>query len=172
MNAPSWRYRHKADGGLSGHCCVRPDTEVFEEYKTAVFHEGIPPTHTSLSPSTYAPRTLTRSCISMLAQADGGDLSGRLNFDVTLWLKFGSGVDCICDLKVEPKPLKKSLTNLESRAMMLQSQGVRLAWHETLTFEVHGICLLKQGKAGFAVDNVRVCRSVGVSLIDKFKFRP
>ena len=98
-------------------------------------------------------------------------MSGRLHFDIILWAKFGSGIDCICDIKVEAKPPKSTLAALEARAKKMAAQAVQLALHEVATFEIHGICSLKLGKGGFAIDGVRVCRSVGVRHTDKLNLQ-
>lgn len=92
-------------------------------------------------------------------QVDGGDVSGFRDMDVGLWLKWGSGVECICDMKLQLKPPKTSLATLEAREANMKSQGVRVAWHQNLIFEVHGIQSLKQGQPGYAIDSLRVCRN-------------
>ena len=82
---------------------------------------------------------------------------------MALWAKWGSGLECICDMKAYEKPANSSLAALEGREQNLRAQGIKLAWHDKLGVELHGICLLKQGKAGFAIDGIRICRNIGVS---------
>jgi hypothetical protein len=86
-----------------------------------------------------------------------GDLSGYLGLSIHLWVKAGKGQDCICDLMPQEKPKNTSLFALRGRCNTYSQRGVQIAWHESVHVEVHGICSLKQGKSGFAVQDIRIC---------------
>lgn len=89
-----------------------------------------------------------------------GDLSGYLGLGVCLWVKQGKGFECICDLECAEKPSESSLLALKARANIQSFNGVQIAWHENVHVEVHGICSLKQGKSGFALQDIRVCSTL------------
>lgn len=89
-----------------------------------------------------------------------GDLSGYLGLGVCLWVKHGKGSECICDLDVAEKPQESSLLALKARANIHSFNGVQVAWHEKVHVEVHGICSLKQGKSGFAIQDIRICTTL------------
>lgn len=86
-----------------------------------------------------------------------GDLSGYLGLGVCLWVKEGKGMGCICDLEVKEKPPETSLLALKARENIFSFNGIELAWHQNVHVEVHGICSLKQGKSGFAIQDIRIC---------------
>jgi hypothetical protein len=89
-----------------------------------------------------------------------GDLSGYLGLGVCLWVKQGKGMSCICDLDCTEKPMSASLLALRARANVQSFNGVQVAWHESVHVEVHGICSLKQGKSGFAIQDIRICATL------------
>mmetsp|Transcript_19600 Transcript_19600/g.42529 ORF Transcript_19600/g.42529 Transcript_19600/m.42529 type:complete len:426 (+) Transcript_19600:2-1279(+) len=84
------------------------------------------------------------------------DLSGELQLRVFLWLEMGTGKGCICQLEVAEKPTSMSTAGLKARAMQRFKDGVKIAWHQHIHFEIRGECSVMQGKADFAIQDVRV----------------
>lgn len=89
-----------------------------------------------------------------------GDLSGYLGLGVCLWVKQGKGMECICDVECAEKPKESSLLALKARQNIQSFNGIQVAWHEKVHVEVHGVCSLKQGKSGFAIQDIRVCATL------------
>jgi hypothetical protein len=87
------------------------------------------------------------------------DLSGDLNLLIFLWLKYGSGKGCICQIEVAQKPGGTSLAGQKVRVRNFLEQGVKVAWNQHLQWELHGICSVLQGKGDFAIQAVKVASS-------------
>jgi hypothetical protein len=91
-------------------------------------------------------------------------LSGDLNLLIFLWLKYGSGKGCICQIEVAQKPGGTSLAGQKVRVRNFLEQGVKVAWNQHLQWELHGICSVLQGKGDFAIQAVKVASSPQVRL--------
>ncbi len=94
------------------------------------------------------------------------DLSGSLSLEIFLWVKYGSGRDCICQLEIAPKPEFTSLSGMKIRETELGGQGIRLVWHPKIHFELQGTCSIKLGKADFAIQDVEICPSTEVRSVN------
>lgn len=71
------------------------------------------------------------------------------------WIMFGTGVDVICELLVQPRPPNTSNAAMKIREQVLDTeQHTKLAWHPNIHFEIQGIRSVKQGKADFALRDV------------------
>lgn len=87
------------------------------------------------------------------------DISGLLDLKIQLWAMFGEGNECITKLVVEPKP-QMSVVALNTRRMNKRLEGIKVAWHEMIPFEIQGWCTIKQGLGDFAVSNIAVTNSL------------
>lgn len=68
----------------------------------------------------------------------------------------GSGIECICEMHIVDKPPRTSPMGMKLRGMQLLGKGIKLAWHPNIPFEIHGVCTVKQGKADWAIQNIKV----------------
>jgi hypothetical protein len=76
---------------------------------------------------------------------------------VFMWVKYGTGKACICQLQVLPKPTGMSIAGMKLRVRTkLEQECVKIAWHHHIPFEVHGICSVLQGKPDFAIQDVKI----------------
>jgi len=72
----------------------------------------------------------------------------------------GAGTECICKILVKNKPPKSSLAAIRNRVANKRIDGINIAWHESVHIELHGICSLKRGESGFAIDGIRICHNM------------
>lgn len=86
------------------------------------------------------------------------DLSGML-LNVYLWVKYGKGADCICQMEVVPKPKNISNAGMKSREEVYKEQHVILAWHPHIHFEIRAVRSIRQGRPEFAIQEVKVITS-------------
>jgi hypothetical protein len=91
------------------------------------------------------------------------DLSGSLQLEMYLWVMYGQGVECICQLEVHGKPAGQSIMALKNRHHQLRHEGIKLAWHGSVPIEFHGICSIKQGKGGYGIGDIVIATSTQVS---------
>ncbi len=81
------------------------------------------------------------------------------------WMMFGSGVEVICELRVQPRPASTSNAAMKIREQVLDDeQHTKLAWHPNIHFEMQGIRTVKQGKADFAIRDVVLTADPEVSV--------
>ncbi len=93
------------------------------------------------------------------------DLSGTLGLNMFFWMMFGSGVEVICELRVQPRPASTSNAAMKIREQVLDDeQHTKLAWHPNIHFEMQGIRTVKQGKADFAIRDVVLTADPEVSV--------
>lgn len=87
------------------------------------------------------------------------DISGDLYLKIFLWVKHGSGADCICRIVVDFKPDGTSRAGMKVRAQQLLDQGIRLVYHDHVNFEIQGVRSVKQGRGDFAAREIRFTRT-------------
>mmetsp|Transcript_1317 Transcript_1317/g.1387 ORF Transcript_1317/g.1387 Transcript_1317/m.1387 type:complete len:1578 (-) Transcript_1317:176-4909(-) len=85
------------------------------------------------------------------------DLSGSMALDISLWVQYGTGRECICQLEVTNKPPHTSNAQMKLRQTELAGQCVKLVWHPQIHFEMRGKCSAKLGLADFAIQEVQIC---------------
>lgn len=86
-----------------------------------------------------------------------GDLSGRLQLKMYLWVEFGSGRECICQLMIAHKPANTSQAGMKVRVQRLyDEEHIKVVWHPHIEFEVQGVCSVKQGKGDFAIQQIKI----------------
>jgi len=90
------------------------------------------------------------------------DISGDLYLKIFLWVKQGSGADCICRIFVDFKPDGTSKAGMKVRAQQLLDQGIRVVYHDHINFEIQGVRSVKQGKGDFAAREIRFTRTAEV----------
>ncbi len=88
-----------------------------------------------------------------------GDLSGVLELGIMLWAMYGEGNECITKLVVAHKP-QMSVVALGTRKMNKRLEGIKIAWHEFISFEIQGWCTIKQGLGDFAVSDIVLTESL------------
>lgn len=67
-------------------------------------------------------------------------------------------------MEILQKPDNMSMAGMKVRAHKLMEQGVKVTWHHHVHFEIHGICSVLQGKADFAIQNVKIAMTPEVLL--------
>ena len=88
-----------------------------------------------------------------------GDLSGRSELKMHLWVKNGTGNECICNLEVKGKRSGVSSIARRERIADLNGKGIRLADHDQIHIELLGEMSVKMGKGGFAIDGIIICQT-------------
>eukprot|EP01035_Chromulina_nebulosa_P022004 gene22004-28486_t len=84
------------------------------------------------------------------------DISGYLDFQIYLWVIYGSGRECICELEIKKIPGQQSINWLKSRLVRERGHGIKLGWNPKMFIEFRGICLHKQGKPGFSIRDIKI----------------
>lgn len=79
-----------------------------------------------------------------------------MQIDVYVWVLYGSGVDCICELNICPKPAHTSNAAMKLRETDFRRTHVKLIWHPQLHFEMRAERSVKQGKPAFAIQNLQI----------------
>ncbi len=90
------------------------------------------------------------------------DLSGSMALDISLWVQYGTGRECICQLEVTNKPPHTSNAQMKLRQTELAGQCIKLVWHPQIHFEMRGKCSAKLGLADFAIQEVQICDTAEV----------
>jgi hypothetical protein len=99
---------------------------------------------------------------------DNFDLSGNISSKMYMWMKKGTGLDCICEMKFQVRSTSKSLVRYKERNSQLAANNVKVTWHNLWHIECLGACTIKQGNGGFAINDLKFTRTEdeGDELID------
>lgn len=100
---------------------------------------------------------------------DNFDVSGNINSKMYMWMKKGTGLNCICEMKFQVRPTNKSLVKYKERNSQLAASDVKVIWHDLWHIECLGACTIKQGKGGFAINDLKLTKTEeeGDELLDK-----
>eukprot|EP01033_Poteriospumella_lacustris_P007676 gene7676-5518_t len=88
------------------------------------------------------------------------DLSHHLNLSIFLWVMYGTGTQCICDVVIAARPERCSNAAMKQREEQLGEAHVKLVWHPHTHFELRGERSIMLNKAAFAVEELKIINNL------------
>lgn len=89
------------------------------------------------------------------------DISSHLDYEVYLWIQYGSGRECMTNISCKAIPTNRSLSFLNDRVVKERSIGHKICWNSKLPFEFIGICGHMKGESAYAIKDMKVLPSIG-----------